>query len=112
MFGAGLLMLSALLAGYSIQNLPPRAILSLTGHLRARPDPWLEGVLRNAFTEFDRELSAVLHDRSDPFAPAGPARPAPRVTPGETGTPSSMPIRFAARSAGTFPSEASSTAAV
>jgi hypothetical protein len=88
MFGAGLLMLWLLLAGYSIRNLPARAILSLTGHLRARPDPGLEGALRSAFAEFDRELSAVLHDRSNPVRPAGPAQPARRVNPG---SPSGLP---------------------
>jgi hypothetical protein len=60
MFGVGLLML----AGYSIRNLPARAILSLTGHLRTRPDPLLEDALRSAFAEFDRELAVALHDRS------------------------------------------------
>jgi hypothetical protein len=72
MFGAGLLMLWLLLTGYSIRDLSARAILSLTGHLRARPDPWLESALRKAFTDFDRELAAILHDR----AHKGPARPA------------------------------------
>jgi hypothetical protein len=75
-FGAGLLMLWLLLAGGSIRNLSARAILTLTGHLRTRPDPWLEGALRNAFAEFDRELSAVLHDT--PGSPSGlPQEPAP-----------------------------------
>jgi hypothetical protein len=75
MFGAGLLMLWLLLAGYSIRDLSARAILSLTGYLRARPDPWLEFALRKAFTEFDRELAAILHDRGNPARPAGSARP-------------------------------------
>jgi hypothetical protein len=88
MFGAGLLMLWLLLAGYRIRNLPARAILSLTGHLRTRPDPGLEGALRSAFAEFDRELSAILHDRSNPVRPAGPAQPARRVNPG---SPSCLP---------------------
>ena len=79
--GVGLLMLWLLLAGDSIRNLSARAILSLTGHLRTRPDPWLEGALRNAFAEFDREMSAVLHNRSNPVRPAGPAQPGRRVTP-------------------------------
>lgn len=80
--GAGLVVLWLLLASHGIRNVSARAIFSLTGHLRTRPDPWLEGALRNAFAEFDRELSAVLHDRSDPVRPADPAQPARRVTPG------------------------------
>lgn len=62
MCGAGFLMLWLLLSGYSIRGLSAKAILSLTGHLRARPDPWLEGALREAFAEFDRELAAIMGD--------------------------------------------------
>jgi hypothetical protein len=69
MLGVGLLTLWLLHAGCSIRNLSARAILSLTGHLRTRPDPWLEGTLRAAFAEFDRELALILQDR-------GPGRPA------------------------------------
>jgi hypothetical protein len=75
MFGAGLLMLWLLLAGYSIRDLSARAILSLTGYLRARPDPWLELALRKAFTEFDRELATIMHDGGSPVRPIGSARP-------------------------------------
>lgn len=67
MLGVAVLTLWLLPAGYSIRQLPARAILSLTGHLRARPDPWLEGTLRAAFAEFDQELALILQDR--------PARP-------------------------------------
>lgn len=74
MFGAGLLMLWLLLTGYSIRDLSARAILSLTGHLRARPDPWLERSLRKALTDFDRELAAILHDRPYPNGPTSAAR--------------------------------------
>lgn len=88
MGGVGLLVLWLLPAGDRIRNLPARAVLSLTGHLRTRPDPCLEGALRNAFAEFDRELSAVLHDTSNPVPPAGPAQPGRRVTPG---SPSGLP---------------------
>jgi len=76
MFGAGLLMLWLLLAGYSVRDLSAKAILSLTGYLRTRPDPWLESALRKALTEFDRELATILHDRGNPARPAGPVRPA------------------------------------
>jgi hypothetical protein len=68
MLGIGL-TLWLLHAGCSIKNLSARVILSLTGHLRTRPDPWLEGTLRAAFAEFDRELALILQDR-------GPKRPA------------------------------------
>ena len=88
MVGAGLFMSWLLLAGYRIRDLPARAVLSLAGHLRPRPDPWLEGALRSAFAEFDRELSAVLHDTGNPGRPAGPAQPARRVSPG---SPSGRP---------------------
>jgi hypothetical protein len=85
MFGAGLLVLWLLLAGYSIRDLSARAIVSLTGHLRARPDPWLETALRRAFTEFDRELAAILHDRANPARPTGSPRPsATEPSPGLT----------------------------
>jgi hypothetical protein len=69
MLGIGLLTLWLLHAGRGIRNLPARAILSLTGHRRTRPDPWLEDTLRAAFAEFDRELALILQDR-------GPTRPA------------------------------------
>jgi len=72
MFGVGLFMLWLLLAGYTIKDLSAKAILSLTGHLRTRPDPWLETALRNAFAEFDRELAAIMLDRGHPAAPRVP----------------------------------------
>lgn len=74
MFGAGLLMLWLLVVGYTIRDLSARAILCLTGHLRGRPDPWLEGALRKAFAEFDRELALILHDRGNPIRATGTAR--------------------------------------
>lgn len=80
MAGAGLVML--LLACCRIRDLAARAVFSLAGHLRPRPDPWLEGALRDAFAEFDRELSAVLHGTGNPPRPPGPAQPAHRVSPG------------------------------
>jgi hypothetical protein len=66
MFAIGLFTLWLLLAGYSIRNLSAKAILTITGHLRARPDPWLESALRTTFAEFDRELVMILQDRSAP----------------------------------------------
>lgn len=76
MFGAGLLILWPPLAGYGIRDRSASAILSLTGYLRARPDPWLERTLRKALAEFDRELAVILHDRGTPVGPGGLARSA------------------------------------
>lgn len=81
MFGIGLFTLWLLLAGYSIRDLSARAILTITGHLRTRPDPWLESALRAAFADFDRELAVILQDRgspvwgSQPGSSSGPAEP-------------------------------------
>ena len=68
MFGIAFFTLWLVLAGYSIRNLSARAIFSLTGYLRTRPDPWLESALRTAFAEFDRELAMIMQDRSGPDA--------------------------------------------
>lgn len=77
MSGIGLFTLWLLLAGYSIRDLSSRAILTITGHLRARPDPWLECALRTAFVEFDRELAVIMQDKSGGSRDAapGPAEP-------------------------------------
>ena len=83
MLGIGVFTFWVLRAGYSIKGLSVRATLSVTGYLRTRPDPWLEGSLRAAFAEFDRELALILKERSyttpaareqfpqDPAAPSG-----------------------------------------
>lgn len=64
MLGIGVFTPWFLRAGCSIKGLSARATLSLTGYLRTRPDPWLEGTLRAAFAEFDRELALILKERS------------------------------------------------
>lgn len=83
MLGVGVFTFWLLRAGYSIKELPARTAHSVSGCLRARPDPWLEGTLRAAFAEFDRELALILQERScaapaardkfpqDPPAPPG-----------------------------------------
>ena len=83
MLGIGVFTLWLLRAGDSIKGLPARTALSLTGYLCTRPDPWLEGTLRGAFADFDRELALILQERSraapaaweqfpqDPAAPPG-----------------------------------------
>jgi hypothetical protein len=58
-----------------VRDLAARAILSLTGYLRARPDPWLERTLRRALAEFDRELAIIMHDRGNPVCPSGSPAP-------------------------------------
>lgn len=81
MLGIGILTLWLLLAGYSIRDLSSRATLGLTGYLRTRPDPWLEGTLRAAFAEFDHELARILQERGyaaakqRPRPPQDPAAP-------------------------------------
>lgn len=91
MFGAALLVLWLLLAGYRIKNLPAKALLTLTGHLRARPDPWLECALRTALADFDRELTTILQDRGIPPRPAAPPRPAGPARPAQPGRQESGP---------------------
>lgn len=68
--GVSVFILWLLRVGYSIKDLSARTTLSLTGYLRTRPDPWLEGTLRAAFAEFDHELARILQERSY-TAPAG-----------------------------------------
>jgi hypothetical protein len=70
MLGTGALTVLLLPAGHGIRRLSSRVLLSCTGHLRGRPDPWLEDTLRAAFAEFDRELALILQER-----PAGSPRP-------------------------------------
>jgi hypothetical protein len=83
MLGIGVFTFWLLRAGCSIKELSARTAHSVSGHLRTRPDPWLEGTLRAAFAEFDRELAFILRERSyaapvardkfphDPAAPPG-----------------------------------------
>ena len=68
--GTGVFTLWLLRAGYSIRQLSACATDSVFGYLRTSPDPWLEGALRDAFAEFDRELALILQERSF-AAPAG-----------------------------------------
>ena len=67
---AFLAALVVLLAGRRIltalAGISDRAFTSVSGHLRPRPDPWLETALRRAFTEFDRDLAITLHHEQAP----------------------------------------------
>jgi hypothetical protein len=62
---AFLAALGVLLAGRRFMGvligISDRAFASVSGHLRRPPDPWLEGTLRRAFAEFDRNLATILH---------------------------------------------------
>ncbi|MBV9379053.1 MAG: hypothetical protein JOY82_10910 [Streptosporangiaceae bacterium] len=49
-----------LLAGRAIVRLSVRGVHTITGHLIAPPDPWLEYAIRGALAEFDRELRKVM----------------------------------------------------
>jgi len=83
MLGIGVFIFWLLRAGYSIRELSARTAHGVSGYLRTSPDPWLEGTLRAAFAEFDRELALILKERShaapatrdkfpqDPAAPPG-----------------------------------------
>ncbi|MGH3263664.1 MAG: hypothetical protein ACRDNS_16915 [Trebonia sp.] len=52
------------LTGTSVRVLIRNAALTLTGHLRRRPDPAVEREVRAAFAELDRDLADVLGDRT------------------------------------------------
>ncbi|HEX4290125.1 MAG TPA: hypothetical protein VH021_14480 [Trebonia sp.] len=42
------------------------AALTVSGHLRRRPDPDCESALRTAFAELDAELAMILGNRAAP----------------------------------------------
>jgi hypothetical protein len=42
------------------------AALTVSGHLRRRPDPACESALRTAFAELDAELAMILGNRAAP----------------------------------------------
>jgi hypothetical protein len=71
MLGIGVFTFWILRAGYRIKELSARMADGVSGYLRTRPDPWLEGNLRAAFAEFDRELALILQERSYATPAAG-----------------------------------------
>jgi hypothetical protein len=84
MIGIGVFTCWLLRTGYSIRELSARTAHGVSGYLRTSPDPWLEGTLRAAFAEFDRELALILKERTyaapaakDKF-PQDPAAPPSR----------------------------------
>ena len=42
------------------------AALTVSGHLRRRPDPACESALRAAFADLDAELAVILRNRTTP----------------------------------------------
>lgn len=66
MLAAGVLLLWLWLLGVSLCELCGQAALTVAGHLRRRPDPAVENALRAAFADLDKELAAVLGDRTVP----------------------------------------------
>lgn len=64
MLGLALVFLWLWLSGVSVRELCADAALTVTGYLRPRPDPAVEDALRAAFTELDRDLAAILGDRT------------------------------------------------
>jgi hypothetical protein len=44
------------------------AALTVSGHLRRRPDPACESALRAAFAELDAELAVILGNRAVPHS--------------------------------------------
>jgi hypothetical protein len=66
MLGLALIILWLTLCGRSLREMLAQAALSLSGHLRPRPDRAMECALRNAFTQLDKELAAVLGDQPIP----------------------------------------------
>ena len=63
MLGLGLVFLWVRLTGVNVRELCASAALTVTGHLRPRPDPAVERALRAAFAELDRNLAEILGDR-------------------------------------------------
>jgi hypothetical protein len=64
MLGLALVFLGLWLIRVSVRELLAQAALTMTGHLRRRPDPAVERALRTAFAEVDRELAGILGHRT------------------------------------------------
>jgi hypothetical protein len=62
-FGLAAILLWCWLACDNLRDHCSGAVLTVTGHLRHRPDPALERTLRAAFTDLDKELAAILAER-------------------------------------------------
>jgi hypothetical protein len=64
MLGIALVFLWLQLTRTCIRERLAAAALTVTGYFRPRPDPMIEHTLRTAFTDLDRELAAILGDRT------------------------------------------------
>jgi hypothetical protein len=64
MLSAAMIVLWLMLIGGSVRQRCARAMLTVTGYLRPRPDRAVEDALRAAFAELDRDLAALLGDRN------------------------------------------------
>jgi len=52
---------------FSLGDFFAHAALTVSGHLRRRPDPACERALRAAFAELDSELAVILGNRAEPY---------------------------------------------
>ena len=64
MLGLAFVFLWLKLIRIGLRELFGEAALTVTGHLRRRPNPAAERALRAAFAAFDRELAEILGDRT------------------------------------------------
>lgn len=64
MLGLALMFLWLRLTRVSVREVCASAALTVTGYLRPRPDPAIEHALRAAFADLDRDLAAILGDRT------------------------------------------------
>jgi hypothetical protein len=54
------------MGSFSLRDFLAHAALTVSGHLRRRPDATCESALRAAFAELDAELAVILGDRNAP----------------------------------------------
>jgi hypothetical protein len=64
MLSLALVFLWLRITGISVRKLCAHAALTVTGYLRPRPAPALERALRTAFADLDKDLAAILADRT------------------------------------------------
>ena len=69
MLGLAMVFLWFRLTGVGVRDLCMQLVLTVGGYLRPRPDPTVENALRTAFTDLDRQLTALLGDRLPRDAP-------------------------------------------
>jgi hypothetical protein len=54
------------MGNFSFGDFVAHVALTVSGHLRRRPDPACESALRAAFAELDAELAVILDSRTAP----------------------------------------------